>query len=153
MVLIPGLERFPRGGHGNHSSILAWRIPMDRGAWRPQSIRTQRVGHDWVTKHAYMHVPQYSSLTLRYLSVCLPACPNLEICVIRPSLPGVDQSGLVHSLGTHPSIYNPSASRLRFTCWVEEHRWHWLALLKNTLMSFQSFWKSSCCKKKKKRNK
>ena len=29
---IPGLERSPGGGHG--SSILAWRIPRDRGAWR-----------------------------------------------------------------------------------------------------------------------
>ena len=32
--LIPGLGRSPEGGHGNHSSILAWRIIMDRGAWR-----------------------------------------------------------------------------------------------------------------------
>ena len=32
--LIPGLGRSPGGGHGNHSSILAWRIPMDRGAWQ-----------------------------------------------------------------------------------------------------------------------
>ena len=32
--LIPGLERSPGGGHGNHSSILAWRIPTERGAWR-----------------------------------------------------------------------------------------------------------------------
>ena len=31
----PGLGRSPGGGHGNpwHSDILAWRIPMDRGAW------------------------------------------------------------------------------------------------------------------------
>ena len=29
---IPGLERSPGGGHGN-SSILAWTMPMDRGAW------------------------------------------------------------------------------------------------------------------------
>ena len=29
---IPGLERSPEGGHGTHSSILAWRIPKDRGA-------------------------------------------------------------------------------------------------------------------------
>ena len=29
------------------SSILAWRIPMDRGAWQAvQSIASQRVGHD-----------------------------------------------------------------------------------------------------------
>ena len=30
--LIPGLGR-SGGGHGTHSSILAWRIPLDRGAW------------------------------------------------------------------------------------------------------------------------
>ena len=30
--LIPGLGRFPGGGHATHSGILAWRIPMDRGA-------------------------------------------------------------------------------------------------------------------------
>ena len=30
-------------GTANHSSILAWRIPMDSGAWRAQSVRSQRV--------------------------------------------------------------------------------------------------------------
>ena len=28
-----------------HSSILAWRIPMDRGAWWPTIHGAQRVGH------------------------------------------------------------------------------------------------------------
>ena len=32
--LIPGLGRSPGGGVATHSSILAWRIPMDREAWR-----------------------------------------------------------------------------------------------------------------------
>ena len=32
MGSIPGLGRSPGGGNGTHSSILAWRIPMDRGA-------------------------------------------------------------------------------------------------------------------------
>ena len=32
--LIPGLGRSPGGGSGNHSSILAWKNSMDRGAWR-----------------------------------------------------------------------------------------------------------------------
>ena len=34
--LILGLERSPGGGHGNPSSILAWRIPMENRhvAWR-----------------------------------------------------------------------------------------------------------------------
>ena len=31
--LIPGLERPLEEGMATHSSILAWRIPMDRGAW------------------------------------------------------------------------------------------------------------------------
>ena len=29
-----GLGRSPGGGHATHSSILAWRIPTDRGAWQ-----------------------------------------------------------------------------------------------------------------------
>ena len=32
--LIPGLGRSPGGGIATHSSILVWRISMDRGAWR-----------------------------------------------------------------------------------------------------------------------
>ena len=31
---ILGLGRSPGGGHGNHSSVLAWIIPMDREAWQ-----------------------------------------------------------------------------------------------------------------------
>ena len=33
-------------GMATHSSILAWRIPMDRGAWRATVMGTQRVRHD-----------------------------------------------------------------------------------------------------------
>ena len=29
-----------------HSSMLAWRIPMDRGAWQATVHGLQRVGHD-----------------------------------------------------------------------------------------------------------
>ena len=33
--LIPGSGRSPREGNGfSHSSILAWRIPLDREAWQ-----------------------------------------------------------------------------------------------------------------------
>ena len=40
-------------GIATHSSILVWRIPMDRGAWRAtQSMGLQRVRHDWVAKHS-----------------------------------------------------------------------------------------------------
>ena len=33
-------------GQATQSSILAWRIPMDRGAWRATSMGSKRVGHD-----------------------------------------------------------------------------------------------------------
>ena len=32
--LIPGSGGSPGGGNDNHSSILAWRITLDRGIWR-----------------------------------------------------------------------------------------------------------------------
>ena len=34
--------RSPGGGRGDLSSILAWRIPMDRGAWRATVHRVAR---------------------------------------------------------------------------------------------------------------
>ena len=33
-------------GMATHSSILTWRIPLDRGAWGLQSMGFQRVGHN-----------------------------------------------------------------------------------------------------------
>ena len=41
---IPGSGRSPGEGHGNHSSILAWRILMDRGAWWATVLR---VAESW----------------------------------------------------------------------------------------------------------
>ena len=44
--LIPGLGRSPGEGHGNHSSVLAWRILGQRSlvVYRPKGL--QRIGHD-----------------------------------------------------------------------------------------------------------
>ena len=44
--LIPGLGRSPGRGHGNHSSILAWRIAGTEEPGGLQSTGLQRVGHD-----------------------------------------------------------------------------------------------------------
>ena len=50
-----GWEDMLEEGIATHSSILAWRIPMGRGAWLATvhgvAKRSQRVGHDWATKH------------------------------------------------------------------------------------------------------
>ena len=39
-------------GMATSSSILAWRTPMDRGAWWAIVHRVAKVGHDWGTKHS-----------------------------------------------------------------------------------------------------
>ena len=43
---IPGSERSPGEGNGNHSSILIWKTPWTEEPGRPQSMGSQRVGHD-----------------------------------------------------------------------------------------------------------
>ena len=37
-----------------HSSILAWRTPMDRGVWRATVCGVTKVRHDWATKHTHV---------------------------------------------------------------------------------------------------
>ena len=51
-VWSPGWEDPLEEGKATHSSILAWRVPMDRRAWWTTSMLSQRVGHDWATKHS-----------------------------------------------------------------------------------------------------
>ena len=51
--LIPGLGRSPGEGNGNHSSILAWKIPWTEEPGGLQSTGSQRVGHDWATECAH----------------------------------------------------------------------------------------------------
>ena len=58
---IPELGRHPGGGHGNHSSILAWRIPMDRGIW-------------WATVHGVakmLDMTERLSTLLYYIADCV----------------------------------------------------------------------------------
>ena len=45
--LISGSRRSPGEGNGNHSSVLAWRIPWTEDPDRLQSMGLQRVGHNW----------------------------------------------------------------------------------------------------------
>ena len=43
---VPGLGRSPAGGHGNPLQYSYPENPMVRGAWWPQFIESQRIGHD-----------------------------------------------------------------------------------------------------------
>ena len=44
--LIPGFGRFPGVGNGNHSTILAWKIPWTEESSRLQYLGPQRVGYN-----------------------------------------------------------------------------------------------------------
>ena len=44
--LIPGSGRFPGEGMATYSSILGWKIPWTEEPGRPQSMGSERVGHD-----------------------------------------------------------------------------------------------------------
>ena len=44
--LIPGSGVSPGGGHGNHSGVLAWRIPWTKEPSGLQSMGSQRIGQD-----------------------------------------------------------------------------------------------------------
>ena len=46
LASIPRLGRSPGGGNGNHSSILAWKIPWMEEPGRLQYTESQRVRHD-----------------------------------------------------------------------------------------------------------
>ena len=44
---IPGSERSPGGGHVSPLQYSCLKNPIDRAAWRAQSLGLHRVGHDW----------------------------------------------------------------------------------------------------------
>ena len=47
-----GWDDFLEKEMATHSSILAWKIPWREDPGGLQSIRSQRVGHNWATKHS-----------------------------------------------------------------------------------------------------
>ena len=68
--LSPELGRSPGGEHGNHSSILGWRIPGTGEPGRLPSMGSCRVGHDRsdLAAAAAVHfsslIPRMSTFTL-----------------------------------------------------------------------------------------
>ena len=57
---IPGLGRSPEGGMAVHSSILAWRIPMDRGAWWDATHGAAN-SQTWLSTHTHTHTHTHTN--------------------------------------------------------------------------------------------
>ena len=90
MSSIPGLENPLVEGMATHSSILAWRFPMDRGAW-------------WATVHVVtesdtteqLSTAQHSTRTsIGYFPCCLPVLiSQMQIAGWEsPALPDINKT-------------------------------------------------------------
>ena len=55
---IPGSGRSPGGRHGDLSSILAWRISMERGVWQAaiHGVAKSRTRLKQLSMHALIHL-------------------------------------------------------------------------------------------------
>ena len=53
-----------------HSNILAWKIPQTEETGGLQSLGSQRVGHEWVTKHGILKVDSSIVSANRGLGLC-----------------------------------------------------------------------------------
>ena len=60
-------------GMATHSSILAWRIPMNRGAWQVYSPWDHRVRQHWETAHSPLRVLHHCSYYALYLLAAVRA--------------------------------------------------------------------------------
>ena len=60
-----------------HSSILTWRIPWTESPGGLQSMGSQRVGHDWVTKQACVYMR--NMCILRLFGVLIYKCQLSQI--------------------------------------------------------------------------
>ena len=79
-------------GMGTHSSILAWKIPMDRGL---QSMGSQRIGHDWAAKPEKAMATHSSSLAWK--------------------LPRMEEPGRLQSMGSRRVGHDWATSLSLFT--------------------------------------
>ena len=61
------------------SSFLAWKIPWTEEPGELQSMRSQRVGHDWKTEH----VCTYMLLSVVTVTVCIPTNSVEELPVLQ----------------------------------------------------------------------
>ena len=53
---IPGLGRCPGVGNGTHSSVFAWEIPWTEKSGGLQSMWSQKVRYNLVTKEQHIHI-------------------------------------------------------------------------------------------------
>ena len=84
LLFILPIFLFPNGllekEMATHSSILSWRIPMERGAWWARVHGVTKRGTDWVTKYIGYHrgiLPERQKISDGLLSLVTQSCLTL----------------------------------------------------------------------------
>ena len=72
-----------------HSSTLAWKIPWTEEPGRLQSMRSQRVGHDWATSLSLFHFYALEKEMATHSSI------------LAWRIPGTGEPGGLPSMGSH----------------------------------------------------
>ena len=67
----PAMQDSPEKGMAIHTSILAWKVPWTEEPSGLQSMGSQRVGHDWATKHTHTHTHTHTYISPK-LGIGLP---------------------------------------------------------------------------------
>ena len=57
-----------------HSSILAWKIPWMEEPGGRQSMGSQRVGHDWMTKLNYLLLEEHTIIYFYWWALLVIKC-------------------------------------------------------------------------------
>ena len=69
-----GWEDTLEEGMATHASFLAWRTPGTEEPCGLQSMGSQRVRHDWATKHIFLFVTADTFISPSLITLCLFQC-------------------------------------------------------------------------------
>ena len=115
---------------------------MDRGAWGLQSMGSQRVGHDWATKHTYkekcsIHKLEMSvcfkwlfqCLTTRFVFVfsCKISCMSWLLPYLFSTAPELSERLCPRLCPQYCPQHNYQLSGCEFLSWQNVHRWKQLS--------------------------
>ena len=100
--MTPGSGRSLGGGNGKHPSILAWKNPVDRGAWRATG---HGVAESWTQLSTCVHIERATASSvnpnvnhgLRVIMMC--QCVAIDCNKCTAQLGSVDNGGSYAQVG------------------------------------------------------
>ena len=103
-----GWEDLLEKGMATHSSILAWRIPMDRRAWQAAVHGLAKSRHNWATKH--WHSQKHSWVQVKVTEVwissvdCHCQCPGCVNTIVWHTRQSAQELSLHYFLQLHVNL-------------------------------------------------